>query len=117
MMCCSEERGKTFWMKRAPFILLAVVAGVAVFGWVVMLLWNWLLPAVFGIGTLTFWQALGILVLAKILFGGCCGGHRGHHHMRHGHEFRNKWMNLTPEEREKMKEEWHNRCCTPAKPE
>ena len=72
-----------------------------------MLLWNALLPAVIGVATITFWQALGILVLAKILFGGFSGhGHQRSHH-RGGHE---KWMHLTPEQREKMKKEWKSRC-------
>lgn len=40
------------------------------FGIVVKLLWNWLMPALFGLGAITFWQAFGIVLLAKILFGG-----------------------------------------------
>lgn len=40
----------------------------ALFGWVVMLLWNWLMPAIFGLKTLTYWQAWGLLVLCSILF-------------------------------------------------
>jgi hypothetical protein len=49
---------------------IAMAAFALVFGYVVMLLWNWLMPALFGLGTIGFWQAVGILVLAKILFGG-----------------------------------------------
>jgi hypothetical protein len=77
-----------------------------------MLLWNALLPAVIGVGTITFWQAIGILILSKILFGGFSGGHGHHRHHGHyghaGHEGR--WMHLSPEEREKMKAEWKSRC-------
>jgi protein-S-isoprenylcysteine O-methyltransferase Ste14 len=107
MMCCSENRGKNFWIKRAIFIPIAIVAGVFIFGNAVMFLWNSLLPTILGVGVITFWQALGILVLSKILFGGFHGG-RGHHHS--GHHIKNKWMHLNPEEREKMREEW-NTCC------
>ncbi|MGB7297363.1 MAG: hypothetical protein WBC70_17435 [Candidatus Aminicenantales bacterium] len=64
------------------------IAGVAfavlfalVFGLVVKILWNWLMPAIFGLGEITFWQAFGIVLLAKILFG---SGH-GHSH-RDPHE-------------------------------
>lgn len=112
MMCCGHERSRGFWIKRAIFIPIAIVAGVFIFGSVVMLLWNALLPAVLGVSTITFWQALGILVLSKILFGGF-GGHGGHHrpHHYHGHhEMRAKMMHMTPEEREKMKSEWKHRC-------
>ena len=110
MMCCGRERGAGFWIKRGIFILIAIVAGVFVFGSVVMLLWNNILPAVFGIGTITFWQALGILVLSKILFGGFGGGHRRHKCHDHGHDWHGKWMHLTPEQKEKMKSEWKGRC-------
>jgi Ca2+/H+ antiporter, TMEM165/GDT1 family len=114
MMCCSENRGKKFWIKRAIFIPIAIVAGVFIFGSLVMLLWNSLLPAVFGISTITFWQALGILVLSKILFGGFRSGH-GHHHR--AHEWHRRWMHLSPEEWEKMKEEWRGRCGSQVKEE
>jgi len=49
-----------------------------VFGLVVKVLWNWLMPAVFGLGTVTFWQAFGIVLLAKLLFGGFAHPHRDH---------------------------------------
>ena len=50
------------------------VAGLALlFGYVVMLLWNWLMPAIFGLGIITFWQAVGVVILAKLLFGGFGG--------------------------------------------
>jgi hypothetical protein len=61
------------------WVLLGIVAvtGFAfLFGYVVMLLWNWLMPMLFGITTVSFWQAVGIIILAKLLFGGF-GGH-GH---------------------------------------
>lgn len=50
------------------------IAGLALlFGYVVMLLWNWLMPAIFGLGVISFWQAVGIVILAKLLFGGFGG--------------------------------------------
>ena len=82
-----------------------------------MLLWNALLPAVLGVSTITFWQAIGILVLSKILFGGFSGGHGHHRHHGHRHDWNGKWMHLSPEEREKMKSEWRSRCEHTAKQE
>jgi hypothetical protein len=79
---------------------LAVVAG---FGAAVMLSWNALLPRVFGIATIDFWQALGLLVLCRVLFSGFggrwmfAGGSRFH-----GHHVREKWSGMTPEERERF---------------
>ncbi len=57
-------------------ILIAIVA-VAVFGFVVMALWNRLIPPIFGWHVITFWQAVGLLVLCKVLFGGFRGGGAG----------------------------------------
>ena len=54
------------------FVLLGTLAA-AVFSFVVMSLWNWLMPALFGWHTVTFWQALGLLVLSKLFFGGFRG--------------------------------------------
>jgi Ca2+/H+ antiporter, TMEM165/GDT1 family len=118
MMCYGQDRGRNFWIKRAIFIPIAIAAGVFIFGTVVMYLWNAIIPAVLGLGVITFWQAIGILVLSKILFGGFRGGHGHHNFHGHGREMREKWMHLTPEEREKMKAEWRGRCDQPPlKPE
>jgi hypothetical protein len=73
------------------------------FSFVVMWLWNWLAPAVFGGHTITFWQALGLFVLSKILLGGFRGGwgrgHRGHW----GRGMQERWEHMTPEQREKFR--------------
>ncbi len=110
MRCCGKERGKWFWISRAIFIPIAIVAGVFILGTVVMYLWNSILPGVLGIGAITFWQAIGILVLSKILFGGCMGAGRRHKCCGHSHKWGHKWMNMTPEEREKLKADWHCKC-------
>jgi Ca2+/H+ antiporter, TMEM165/GDT1 family len=97
--------GKNFWIKRAIFLPIVFAAIIFIFGSVVMYLWNAILPTVLGIHTITFWQATGILLLSKILFGRFPHrqGYRGFHD--HGKDMREKWMNLSPEEREKMKTE------------
>ncbi len=52
------------------FGILAIVGFAALFGYIIMSLWNWLMPDIFGLTTLTYWQAVGVFALAKILFGG-----------------------------------------------
>ena len=91
-------------MKKLRFLMpvgfLAVAAG---FSAVVMLLWNWLMPTLFGLGVISFWQALGILVLSRILFGGFGGGHGMKRHKFHaGHHLHDKWMKMTPEQRQEF---------------
>ncbi|MCX6574863.1 MAG: hypothetical protein NTV82_00560 [Candidatus Aminicenantes bacterium] len=50
---------------------------IAFFGWVVMALWNWLMPDIFGLKRIGYWQAWGLLILCKILFSGCGSGSSG----------------------------------------
>jgi len=90
------------------FILIAAVAVLA-FGGIVMLLWNNVLAQVTHVSTITFVQALGLLVLAKILFGGFRGGW-GPRRYYWRQRMMQKWSNMTPEEREKLKSEWQRRC-------
>ena len=116
-MCHGQERGRNFWIKRAIFIPIAIAAGVFIFGSAVMLLWNNILPAVLGLSTITFWQAIGILVLSKILFGGFGCGHGHHRFHGHMHDWHGRWMHLSPDEREKMKAEWKGRCESSTKQE
>ena len=66
-------------MVRAPRFLLIGALFVAVAGFVVMSLWNGLMPAIFGLPPIGFWQAMGLLILSKILFGGFRGGRPGRH--------------------------------------
>lgn len=57
------------------FGILAAIAFALLIGYGVMWLWNWLVPELFGLSTIGYWQAVGILVLAKVLFGGFGGDH------------------------------------------
>ena len=94
------------------FILIGAVA-IFVFGGLVMFLWNNILAVVLKISTITFLQALGILLLSKILFSGFRGGGRGWRGYG-SHSWKvnmpEKWAAMTPEEREKFKEQWRRRC-------
>jgi len=96
------------WIWLAPLILLGVLAFIVIGGEVVKQLWNWLLPAIFGWSQITFWQALGILALCRILFGGFgCPGSVGSNVRRRMEE---RCESMTPEERERfrqrMRERW-----------
>lgn len=81
-----------------------------VFTFVVQALWNWLMPALFGWHVITYWQALGVLVLSKILFGGfrSGGGHRSDWRWRR--RMMEHWDQMTPEEREKFRQSMRGRC-------
>ena len=87
---------------KAIKVLLIAVVAVTVFGFVVKELWNALMPGIFGWRMITFWQALGLLVLSKILFGGF---HRhGGSRKPWGNRMRERWESMTPEEREKFRQ-------------
>lgn len=88
-----------FWMKGAAFLALVPVF-VAALSFVVMLLWNALIPGLFSGPVVGFWQAVGLLVLCRLLFGGLRHGHRG---WRHG-PWRERWHRMTPEERERFRD-------------
>jgi hypothetical protein len=100
-------------MKKNPvvrvlmFVLFAALF-VTVFGFVVMSLWNWLMPALFGWHGIGFWQAVGILILSKILFGGFRGGPGRHFGWRR--RMMERWEHMTPEEREKFRQGMGARC-------
>jgi Ca2+/H+ antiporter, TMEM165/GDT1 family len=100
------------FVKRGIGIAVCVAVAILAFGFVTMTLWNSILVAVLGVKAITFVQALGILILSKILFGGFkgrggCHGGRG---MMWKQKMQEKYANMTPEEREKFKAEWKSRC-------
>ncbi len=96
------------WKRKTPAIILFVIAGMALLIWAVMLLWNAILPEVLGVNSITYWQALGIFVLSKILFGGFKGG--GRKHKKFSSKWRHKFMDMNDEEKETLKEEWKAKC-------
>ncbi len=87
-------------LKVAGIAVLAIGVG----GGVVTLLWNALMPGIFGLHTITFWQALGLLILSKVFFGGFRGrGFGGPRMMR-------RWQQMTPEQREQFMQGMRGRC-------
>lgn len=89
--------------KFAKIAVFAVV-GLAVVPWVVMSLWNWLMPALFtGVHTIDYLRALGLLALCRILFGGFRGHGGGGGWRRHRH-MQQRWEQMSDEEREKFQQ-------------
>jgi len=93
-------------------IPLVILFGIAA---VVMWLWNSLLPEILGIKTITYWQAMGILILSKILFGGFSGCKNKRRGIQHKN-FVTKMKSMTSEEKEVFRAKWKQRfgkdkCC------
>ena len=80
-----------YWGKYVLWGILGLAA-IAGFGFVIMWLWNWLVPELFSGPVITYWQTIGLLILSKILFSGI-----GHSHHRHYHDYR-------------YKEYWRRKC-------
>src|SRR5665213_747422 len=104
---------KRWWLMKAVKIAIMVAAGITIFGFVLMKLWNALIPEIFNAHEITFIQGIGLLVLARLLFGGF--GHRwgGRHNWKGGqwkYRMEQKFANMTPEEREEFKAKWKGRC-------
>jgi hypothetical protein len=120
----SEEQNMNERMKRmsratrlmvfAPLAIIGIVIFATIGGGLVMLLWNWLAPELFGLRLITFWQAFGLLALCRILFGGFGmggGGHRNSRSRMRGkfdERFRERmaerWEQMTPDERERFRQ-------------
>ena len=96
------------WARRGLKLAFFGVVAVGVVGLVVMGLWNWLMPVLLGWPAIGFWQALGLLVLCRILFGGLRGGPGGRTRWRR--RMAERWQRMTPEEREKIREGMRTRC-------
>src|SRR6476646_10493495 len=108
-----EEPIMCMRLRKSIFMAPLALAGVVLFaflgGEIVRLLWTWLLPSLFGFREITFWQALGLLALCRILFGGL-GVHGSRRHARRRIEERvdermwERWERMTPEERERFRQ-------------
>ncbi|HXN09612.1 MAG TPA: hypothetical protein VN859_00095 [Steroidobacteraceae bacterium] len=102
---------KRFWLWKGLKVLVFLGAALAVFGYAVMALWNWVLPPVTGLHAISYGQALALLVLARLLFGSFRGRRHGGWHWRH--RMRARWEQMTPEERERLRGAFaaRGRCC------
>jgi hypothetical protein len=102
---------------RPRFLLfpLFVAAAALLTGALVMFLWNAILPALLGVAFISYWQAVGLLVLCRILFGNfgrgtMGGGWKNQEKMQGKAQWREKWRSMSDEERAKLREEWRKRC-------
>lgn len=105
----NDYSSKRFKPLKVLFFIVVFVTIVAAMSAVVMLLWNAILPDTVGVKPLNFWKAAGLLILAKILFGGF--GRRGRHwkHSEKRH-WKRKWMEMNNEERQEAKSRWKEYC-------
>ena len=100
-------------MRKSRFLRVIKIAlfgtlAVAALGFVVMSLWNALLPDIFGVRAIGFWQAVGLLILSKLLFGGFRTHGGGGPSWRR--RFKERWEQMTPEERESFKQGMRRGC-------
>lgn len=101
------------YRRRGPFIFLFIVTAVLGISAVVMLLWNEILPSLIHVEPISYWHAMGLLVLCRTLFGGFRfgGGRPGGWRNQ---QWREKWGNMSEEEKaalkQKMKERWGKGC-------
>src|ERR1700722_19974000 len=107
--------GRFRFMLRVKFLFFGALL-VSVFGWVTMFTWNYVMPHIFGLPFINYWEALALLILARLLFWRGGGWHRGGGHGWHEHahgwkgRMKERWENMTPEQRERVKSYWKNRC-------
>jgi hypothetical protein len=92
-----------------PFLILPLIL---LAGLIVMLLWNAIMPQAIHASSLNYWQSLGLLVLCRVLFGNFRGRPGGRQEMWRGRGpyWREKWKNMSDEEKLKFREEWRRRC-------
>jgi uncharacterized membrane protein YbhN (UPF0104 family) len=95
--------------KAVMFVIFGAMA-IFICGEAVQLLWNWLMPALFHLPIIGFWQAVGLLFLSWLLFGGRrgFGGRAYGYRRRWRHRMRERWEQMTPEEREKFRQGLHS---------
>ena len=104
------NKSKLNRVKRFFFFIPMMLIGISTIGFVVMQLWNWLMPVIFALPRITFLQALGLFVLSKLLFGSF-NINRKKNSMPFGNAaFKEKMLDMSDDEREAFKEQWKQRC-------
>lgn len=100
-----------FFRRRFVFMPFIAAAFLALVGFAVMQLWNGLLPDLFHLPLITFWQGLGLFVLSKLLFGfGGRGGRFGGGPWMRG-RMQDRFMNMSEEEREAFRSRMQQHRC------
>lgn len=100
-------------MRYLSIIFVGIAMGAAflgLVGWTTMMLWNWLMPTIFNLCVINFWQAIGLLVLSRILFGGFSGGGWAHRKQHWKDKMKQKWSNMSDEERAQWRSKFEHYC-------
>ena len=99
----------TFMRRRKFFFIIPLaIAAIFLLPWAVMYLWNTVLVAVLQVSMITYWHALGIFILSKLLFGSSMMG-GNHNKGGMNKHMRDKFMNMTPEEKDAFKQKWREK--------
>ncbi|MBL7817453.1 MAG: hypothetical protein JNL70_20775 [Saprospiraceae bacterium] len=104
---------ENFWLKKGLKMAALVALYIVFFGTFVMALWNWLMPELFNLPMISFSQALGLFVLGRILTGGfkIMGmSTESKEHWEQKKHMYEKWQGMTPDERERWRDEWREKC-------
>lgn len=104
---------KSFWIAKIIKGIFFAIFATFLLGYVVMGLWNWLMPVLFSLPLITWWQAIGLFLLSKIFFGFGFRGGWGNHHGRYQQwrqKMQDRWSTMSPEEKEQWKKQWKSRC-------
>lgn len=78
MSCNHKHKGAANKVGKVILMVLGAAAFALAIGALAMVLWNWLMPTIFGLTVINYWQAFGIVLLAKLLFGFGMGGGKDH---------------------------------------
>ena len=95
---------KRYWFPKFIGMVALATLAIFVFSFFVMYLWNETLPVLFHFPLISLWQALDLLILSRLLFGGLRGPWGGRQHWKNRME--RKWMNMSSEEKQKLQEDW-----------
>ena len=109
----NSNRHRTKKSKAGKFIFFLLMGILFLFliGHVIQFLWNTILVEATGVNPLSYWHSLGLFALSRILFGGFRFGNKARKWKRNkGAEWREKWVNMTEEEKLEMKLKWRARC-------
>jgi len=101
---------KKFWLMKIIGCMVIGILAVVAIGFAVMTLWNHILVTVLGVKLITYWQAIGIFALCKLLFGGIGTGYRPYKGNSCRFGMKEKWQSMSQEERDAFRENWKNKC-------
>lgn len=103
---------RNYFILKGLKILILIAFFILLMGTAVMALWNWLMPTLFNLPHIDFLQAIGLTILTRLLAGGFRFGTGAStpEHWKKKHQMWEKFTNMTPEERQRWKDEWRNRC-------